>query len=137
MKRFARRRSLAVGVPVAVLTMAVIYVFSNVDQSCACSQASETQIIQSAMYAMMAENNITIVVPNDNTNSSRGVNTWAGLPKGTGAVSLDKYLKKATTKFYYCWDEKGNVWAQNKIDGVKAQTDDSIKEGPCKKSPPD
>jgi len=50
-------------------------------------------------------------------------------------VALDGYLINARTKYYFCWDSKGNVYAQNKKDGVKAEPDDAEKQRPCKKAP--
>jgi len=95
---------------------------------------AETETIQTAMYAMMADKNITAVSANNDKTGSLGVNTWTGLPNGPDAAALDGYLRKDTTLFYYCWDSKGHVYAQNKKDGVKAEPDDAEKQRPCKKS---
>lgn len=81
---------------------------------------AETETVQSAMNSMMADKGITTVTANDKGTTSNGQNTWTALPAGTGAATLDGYLKKSKTKFFYCWDSKGNVYAQNKTDGVKA-----------------
>ena len=81
---------------------------------------AETQTVQTAMDTMMAEQRITTVTANDKGTISNGQNTWTALPAGTGAATLDAYLKKNATKFYYCWDGSGNVYAQNSVDGVKA-----------------
>jgi len=51
------------------------------------------------------------------------------LPSGTG--TLDSYLKKNSTKFFYCWDSKGNVYVQNKTDGVEAVPDDAKAAAAC------
>ena len=95
---------------------------------------AETETVQTAMNAMMADRNITAVSRNDDHIGSMGVNTWSGLPKGPQAAALDGYLKKATTHFYYCWDSQGNVYVQNKKDGVVATADDAEKQRPCKSS---
>ncbi len=87
------------------------------------------------MNAMMADKNITTVLANNDITGSLGVNTWTGLPGGPDAAALDGYLRKATTKFYYCWDSEGNVYAQNKKDGVRAEPKDAEKQRPCKKTP--
>ncbi len=79
---------------------------------------AETETVQSAMNAMMADKGIVAVTANDKDTTSNGQNTWTALPAGTGAATLDGYLKKNGTKFFYCWDTKGNVYAQNKTDGV-------------------
>jgi len=99
------------------------------------AMASETALVQAAMYAMIAEQRITTVTANDDTTGRLGVNTWTDLPQGPGAASLDGYFRKPTTYFYYCWDSKGNVYAQNKTGGVRATPEDAGKQGPCKKAP--
>ena len=81
---------------------------------------SETETIQSAMNAMMADKGIVAVTANDKGTTSNGQNTWTALPAGTGAGTLDGYLKKNSTKFFYCWDSKGNVYAHNKTESVEA-----------------
>ena len=96
---------------------------------------AETETVQSAMNAMMAEQKITTVNPNDDTTGSSGVNTWTGLPEGLDAASLDGYLINTTAKYYYCWNSRGNVYAQNKKDGVRAEAKDAEKQRPCKKTP--
>ena len=97
---------------------------------------SEWETVQSAMHAMMADQGITTVTPNDNTTSSLGVNTWFDLPDGPGAASLDDYHRMTTTTFYYCWDSQGNVYTQNKSDGVTAEPEDAERQRPCKQPPP-
>ena len=99
--------------------------------------ASETELVRVAMIVMMEDKNITTVTPNNDTSNSLGVNTWTNMPAGPDAASLYAYLSKATTKFYYCWDRKGNVYAQNEKDGVRAVPKDAEKQRPCKKSPRD
>ena len=63
------------------------------------------------------------------------MNVWTALPTGPDAASLDGYLKKAMTRFYYCWDSKGNVYAQNKRDGVGAEPKEAEIQRPCKLAP--
>ena len=92
---------------------------------------AETETVQSAMNAMMADKGIVAVTANDKGTISNGQNTWTALPAGTGAETLDNYLKKSKTKFFYCWDSKGNVYAQNKTDGVKAVPADAKAAAAC------
>ena len=92
---------------------------------------AETETVQSAMNAMMADKGIVAVTANDKGTTSNGQNTWTALPAGTGAETLDGYLKKNKTKFFYCWDTKGNVYAQNKTDGVEAVPDDAKAAAAC------
>jgi prepilin-type N-terminal cleavage/methylation domain-containing protein len=92
---------------------------------------AETQTVQTAMDTMMADKGITAVTANDKGTISNGQNTWTALPAGTGAATLDGYLKKTATKFFYCWDAKGNVYAQNSADGVKAVPADAKAAAAC------
>ena len=92
---------------------------------------AETETVRSAMNAMMADKGIVAVTANDKVTTSNGQNTWTALPAGTGAATLDGYLKKNKTKFFYCWDTKGNVYAQNKSDGVEAVPDDAKAAAAC------
>ena len=92
---------------------------------------AETETVQSAMNAMMADKGIVAVTANDKGTTSNGQNTWTALPAGTGSDTLDNYLKKNKTKFFYCWDTKGNVYAQNKTDGVEAVPDDAKAAAAC------
>jgi prepilin-type N-terminal cleavage/methylation domain-containing protein len=96
---------------------------------------SETEVVQSAVNAMMADKHITAVTANDNSNTKNGVNTWTSLPAGTDAAALTTYLKKSTTKYFYCWDASGNVYAQNSTDGVKAVPADAKVSAACKAAP--
>ena len=66
---------------------------------------------------------------NDKGTTSNGQNSWTALPAGAG--TLDDYMKKSKTKFFYCWDSKGNVYAQNKTDGVIAVPDDAKAAAAC------
>ena len=90
---------------------------------------AETELMQSAMFAMMAEKKITTVTLNDLTNSSLGVNTWTAMPEGLVATPLAGYLKEAKTKFYYCWDSNGNVYPRSE------DPDDAEKPGQCPQEP--
>ena len=96
---------------------------------------AETETVRSAMNAMMADKGIITVTANDKGTTSNGQNTWTALPAGTGAETLDGYLKKNKTKFFYCWDDKGNVYAQNKTDGVEAVPDDAKAAAACATPP--
>ena len=96
---------------------------------------AETATVQTAMNLMMTDKAIVAVTANDKVTTSNGQNTWTALPAGTGAATLDDYLKKTTTKFFYCWDTKGNVYAQNKTDGVEAVPDDAKAAAACATPP--
>lgn len=72
--------------------------------------AAETVTIQTAMNAMMAEQNIATV---DAKTSGAGVNTWTAQPTGTNSTFLNGYLQTNTTIYYYCWEADGQVYGQN------------------------
>ena len=92
---------------------------------------AETETVQTAMNSMMTDKSITTVTANDKGTTSNGQNTWTSLPAGTGAAALTEYLKKSKTKFFYCWDTSGNVYAQNSTDGVKAVPADAKAPAAC------
>ena len=92
---------------------------------------AETETVQTAMNSMMADNGITTLTANDKGTTSNGQSTWSALPAGTGAGTLDGYMKKSKTKYFYCWNSKGNVYAQNKTDGVIAVPDDAKAAAAC------
>ena len=96
---------------------------------------AETETVRSAMNAMMADKRIVTVTANDKGTTSNGQNTWTALPAGTGADTLDNYMKKNKTKFFYCWDTQGNVYAQNKTDGVEAVPADAKAAAACATPP--
>ena len=118
-------------VALAAVTMPVVTKFIRRGDEGALE--AETNAVHTAMAAMMADKGIVSVTANDS--KTNGQNTWTALPTGTGAVPLDSYLKKTTTKFFYCWDSKGNVYAQNSTSGVKAVPSDAKAAAKCKKPP--
>ena len=79
---------------------------------------AETEIMQSAMNAMMLDRNLTAV---DGHTSGPAVNVWTG--------TLDIYLKQANTKYYYCWDAHGNVYPRSE------DPDDAENPGDCPQGP--
>ena len=72
--------------------------------------AAERETVQTAMSAMMAEQNIITI---DAKTSLAGINTWTAQPTGTGSAFLSGYMQKNTTTYYYCWEADGQVYAQN------------------------
>ena len=120
-----------VGIIVALAAITVPLVTKFAGKGDEGALRAETETVQSAMNFMMADKEIVTVTANDKGTVSNGQNTWTGLPAGTGAATLDGYLQKTTTKFFYCWDSKGNVYAQNKTDGVLAVPDDAKAAAAC------
>ncbi len=96
------------------------------------AMAAERETVQTAMTAMMAEQDITTVTAV--INPSAATNTWSSLPAGTGAESLygasgAQFLKKSTTNYYYCWTAGGEVYTR---DATAEASDDA---GACRAAP--
>ena len=120
-----------VGIIVALAAITVPLVTKFAGKGDEGALEAETETVQTAMDTMMADQGITAVTANNKGTTSNGQNTWTALPAGTGAATLDGYLKKTVTKFFYCWDDKGNVYAQNSTDGVKAVPADAKAAAAC------
>ncbi len=122
---------MVIGIIVALAAITVPLVTKFAGKGDEGALEAETQTVQTAMDTMMADKGITTVTANDKGTTSNGQNTWTALPAGTGASTLDAYLKKNATKFFYCWDTSGNVYAQNSTDGVKAVPADAKAAAAC------
>ena len=120
-----------IGIIVALAAITVPLVTKFAGKGDEGAMEAETQTVQTVMDTMMADKGITAVTANDLGSLSNGQNTWTALPAGTGTDTLDGYLKTTTTKFFFCWDSKGNVYAQNKTDGVKAVPADAKAAAAC------
>jgi len=107
-------------VALAAITVPLVTKFAGKGDEGALEAETETETIQSAMNAVMADKGIVAVTANDKGTTSNGQNSWPALPAGTGAGTLDSHLKENSTKFFYYWDSKCNVYTQNKTDGVEA-----------------
>ncbi|MCH7712108.1 MAG: type II secretion system protein [Chloroflexi bacterium] len=96
------------------------------------AMAAERETVQTAMAAMMAEQDITTVTAV--INPAAATNTWTALPAGTGAAVLfggagAQFLKKGTTSYYYCWTASGEVYSR---DAAPEAADDA---GACRTPP--
>ena len=69
----------------------------------------ERETVQTAMYSMMADRNLTAV---DDHSTGPAVNTWTAF-LGSGAIPLSDYLRENTTLYYYCWNAQGRTWPRN------------------------
>ncbi len=72
--------------------------------------AAETETVQTAMNAMMADQNIITV---DAKTTLAGIGDFTAQPTGTNSVFLSGYMQKNTTTYFYCWEADGQVYAQN------------------------
>ena len=131
MKRILKIVAIVVGILAAVIILATALSLISCP-GLGCPDLEETPItaesalVQSAMNAMMADNGLTAI---DGHTIGQAVNEWTGFPTGPGAASLDIYMKKPTTNFYYCWDRNGNLYPRS------ADPDDAEKPGECPQEP--
>ena len=96
-------------VALAAITIPLVTSFTGTGKEGAL--AAETKNIQTAMHAMMADQNITTVTAKT---SGSGIKSWtAQPPAGGGSAFLSGYLQKDTTTYYYCWEADGQVYGQN------------------------
>ena len=93
--------------------------------------AAETETVQTAMSAMMADLNLTTV--NANTGVTVGVQTFTAMP--SAANDLSGYLKKASTTYFYCWTATGDVYAQNRADAAWEPEDAESPAAACGSAP--
>ena len=94
--------------------------------------AAETETVQTAMNAMMADTNITVV---DENTSGPGIASWTAFPQGGNSETLDGYLKKSTTTYFYCWEANGEVYAQNAAANAPGTPDTAEAVGTCFAAP--
>ena len=77
----------------------------------AAKATAEKSLIQRTMDSMMAHRGISSV-----TASAISTNDFAVNPTGTGAIALgagpNRYIRRATTEFFYCWDSNGKITHQ-------------------------
>ena len=100
-----------IGIIVALAAITIPLVTSFIDTGKEGALAAETKNIQTAMSAMMAEQNITTVSAKT---SGSGIKSWTAQPPVLGnSAFLSGYLQKTSTTYYYCWEADGQVYAQN------------------------
>jgi len=80
------------------------------------AMAAERETVQTAMNAMMAEQDVTTVTAV--VNPAAATNTFTALPVGTGSAVLfgavgSRYIKTGTTDYYYCWTAGGDVYTRD------------------------
>ena len=79
-------------------------------------RTAEMDTVQTAMDAMMVDNEITDVVP-----SSYAIQDWISYPiaTGLGLHPLTDYLRETTTGYFYCWDTTGRITQQEETGQVR------------------
>ena len=108
-----------IGVLVGLLLVAAIVNFVILDfltesYNC-CAGNNEPDVVQNAMDIMLTDKNLIGVTPREHP--LPGNNSWTVLPLGrdgtTSRALSPIYLKQATSKFYYCWNDAGLVTVQD------------------------
>ncbi len=106
---------IVVGIIVALAAAIVPQVVDFSDTGTTAQKTTENETVQAAFDLMMAEKGETAVVANTGSGVS-GNNAWTALPTGaagTDVVALySRYLKDATSTWFYCWDGGGQVTFQ-------------------------
>ena len=72
------------------------------------AMAAESDAVQAAMDAMMADVGVVAVTALVGPATSSGL--WTALP---AEGSLDLYLRETITTFFYCWDTTGLITQQD------------------------
>lgn len=95
-----------VGIIVALAAVIIPNVASFSGKGETGAQAAETENVQTAFDAMMADKGISGVTAT--ATASPRINGFSALPTGTGSAFLyPVYLREATTKYWYCWTGTG------------------------------
>jgi len=74
--------------------------------------ASESEAVQAAMDAMLADKGINAVTQHNLASTSNGAQDFTSEPAGTGTAPLAGYMRKNPTTYWYCWDTTGKVKQQ-------------------------
>ncbi|MSQ06779.1 MAG: type II secretion system protein [Dehalococcoidia bacterium] len=81
------------------------------------AKAAESESVQTAMNAMMADKATQTVTPVDSGDTS--VQVWTSQPvedtTDPGAVGLEAYLQDKTTVYSYCFDAQGQITEQLEV----------------------
>ena len=116
-------------VALAGITVPLVTKFTGSGQTGA--MAAERESVQTAMSAMMAEQDITTVTAL--VDPAAATNAWDALPTGNGSAFLfgpSGYLSSGLTDYYFCWTSGGEVYTR---DLDPELSDDA---GACRVPPP-
>ena len=107
-----------VGIIVALAAVIVPLVVQFAGKGDEGAEDSEEETVQTAMYTMMADKEITEVKAHD-TATDNAVKDWSALPldEADNSVvrSINGYLGltgSETTLYYYCWSKTGKITKQ-------------------------
>ena len=70
---------------------------------------AEMESIQTAMNALMADQQISEVVPADTSQNNLDAFPQYTVPDGRPSNTLDAYFTKRRSEFYYCWNKLGEI----------------------------
>ena len=103
------------GILAAIVTLSLVGLTTNASVQ-ACQQEYNT--VQTALDALMADNNVSTVTPEGPTNSMTTPITPGGVALfvtlgGTGVTQTRNYTRNGQTHFFYTWDGFGKITAIN------------------------
>ena len=101
-------------VALAAITIPLVTRFTETGKEGALE--AERQTVQTAMNAMMAEQNITTVDANETIAAVRDFTAMPTEPSGVPAaadVYLAPYLKQTSTTYLFCWKANGEIYGRN------------------------
>ena len=102
-----------VGIIVALAAVIIPNVASFANRGDEGAKAAETDNVQAAMDAMMADVSITAVT---GLAAGTSTNAWSAAPSGAGSAFLfPVYIRESNTEFFYCYDGTGLVTRQDTV----------------------
>ena len=102
----------AIGIMVAIAAITVPLVTRFASSGKSGAKTAEQDTIQTALDTYIADNSLN-VLPSGDVPSNVTSNFASG-----GTLDLSTYLRKATTTYFYCWDNKGGVSKQEESSGA-------------------
>lgn len=97
---------IVVGIIVALAAVSIVSVSQFAGKGDEGAQASELDMVQTAMDSMMADKAAQTVTANNLATSGTAANNFSAVPV-EGALA--SYLRDNPTGYYYCWDTTGKV----------------------------
>lgn len=106
---FALVKTLVVAAITVALAAVILPQFAQLGGGGGASANSEGSNVQRAMDTMLAVQRITSVT----ANTGYSTNSWTANPTGPDSAPLDRYLRRPTTAYFYCWDAAGRITRQD------------------------
>ncbi len=108
---------IVVGIIVALAAAIVPQVVSFGGKGEEGQKSSEKSTVQLAMDAMLADKGKASVTA-EATTSRNDWTTYPTGPTGTSPLSTGGYMSITSTTWFYCWDTKGKITAQQDASGA-------------------